>query len=231
MIPTWAVFVIVVVIVVTYFLLSNTAKQRRRESVGGDFAKIADFHANQVFTDAKGETALGIDDRGRRIAVARKRAQPRTRVYSFQHIVAAEVTQNGAVIARVARAPQVAPAAGGLRGAVPGPPEGGDRLALDAVLTSGGPAGDSLFGSTGKGIVTAPLIRPRSGQLESLAVRVEFEGASDSGVLVRFYEGKPVATESVAAERALAGAQACLNALDIAIRRAALPPRPAIVRV
>jgi hypothetical protein len=231
MIPTWAVFVIVVVIVVTYFLLSNTAKQRRRESVGGDFAKIADFHANQVFTDAKGETALGIDDRGRRIAVARKRAQQRTRVYSFQHIVVAEVTQNGAVVARVARAAQAAPGAGDQVGTVPQAPEGDGRPASDAVLNRGGPVGDSLFGSTGRGIVTTPLIRPLSGRLESIAVRVEFEGASDSGVLVRFYEGKPIAAESVAAERAFAGAQTCLNALDVAIKRAALPPRPAIVRV
>jgi hypothetical protein len=231
MIPTWAVFVIVVVIVVTYFLLSNTAKQRRRESVGGDFAKIADFHANQVFTDAKGETALGIDDRGRRIAVARKRAQPRTRVYSFQHIVVAEVTQNGAVVARIARAARVAPGGGAQGGAVPDAPESGGRPAIDAPHMGGGPAGESLFGSTGRGVVTAPPIRPLSGRLESLAVRVEFEGASDSGVLVRFYEGKPVATESVAAERAFAGAQTCLNSLDIAIKRAALPPRPAIVRV
>jgi hypothetical protein len=230
-IPTWAVFVIVVVIVVTYFLLSNAAKQRRRESVTGDFAKIADFHANQMFTDTKGETALGIDDRGRRIAVARKQAQPRTRVYSFQHIVAAEVTQNGVVVARVARAAQVASEAGGQGGTAPEVPEGDGRPATETAPAGGGPVGDSLFGSTGKGLVAAPMIRPLSGPLTSLGVRVGFQEASDPGVFVRFYEGRPIAVESVSGEKAFAAAQACLNALDIAIKRAALPPRPAIVRV
>ncbi len=213
MIPTWAVFVIVVVIVLVYFLLSNTARQRRLESVGGDFASIPDFHANQVFTDVKGETAIGFDDRARRIAVGRKRTQPRTQVYSFAHIVSAEVVQNGVVVARVA-------SESGL----------GESPAGDET-TEGSPPGEepgSLFGSTSRPAPgAAPELRPLPGQLTALAVRVALREGADRGVLVRFYEGKGVDVRSVAGEGALARAQTCLGALDIAMKRAGMPPRPA----
>jgi len=214
MIPTWAVFVIVVAIVLVYFLLSNTARQRRLESVGGDFEKIPDFHANQVFTDVKGETAIGFDDRARRIAVARKRTQPRTRVYSFAHIVSAEVVQNGVVVARVVKEGD------------PGERPTGDETA------EGSPPGEEpggLFGSTSRPAPgAAPELRPLPGQLTALAVRVTFREESDPGVLVRFHVGKGVDVRSVAGEGALARAQTCLGALDVAMKRAGVPPRPAI---
>jgi hypothetical protein len=216
MIPTWAVFLIVVVIVVAYFLLTNTAKQRRRESIGADFAKMPDFHANQVFTDLRGETAIGIDDRGRRIAVARKGARPRTKSYSFAHIVSAEVIQNGATIATVSgdQGPQ------GMQERTSSP---------EATPTRGGlaPAG-SLFGSTRRAAVALPAVKPGPGPLTQLAVRIVLRGAPETGLIVRFYEGRPIDVESVTGDRAFADARACLGALDIAIKRAGLPPRPAI---
>lgn len=199
--PTWAVFVIVVVLVVGYYLLSSR-KQRRRASVAGDFAKIPNFHANQVYTDVRGEAAIGIDDRGRRIAVARRHTQPRTRIYSFAHIVSAELVQDGASIAETSR--------------------GGQAEATPAV--------DGLFGSTRTAAIGLAPIRPAPGPVTMVAVRVAFEGASDPGPLVRFYQGKAIDAESVAGEKAFAEARACLGALDIAIKRAGLPPRPAIIQ-
>jgi hypothetical protein len=206
MIPTWAVFAIVVVIVVGYFLLTASARQRRRESVAADFAKLPNFRANQVFIDIRGDSAIGIDDRGRRIAVSRRRAQPRTKLLSFAHIVSAELVQNGVAIASTSR---------------------------DGHAQSGraepGEAETSLFGSTVRTVPGMPVVKAALGPLTTLAVRVVFQGAPDSDLLVRFYEGKAVAVESVAGERAFADARVCLGALDIAIKRAAAPPRPATV--
>jgi hypothetical protein len=207
MIPTWAVFVIVVVLVVGYYLLSTPARQRRRQSVAADFAKLPNFHANQTFTDMRGESAIGIDDRGRRIAAARRDARPRTKLYSFAHIVSAELLQNGVAIASITRLGQ-------------GPERRPDPVQPES----------SLFGSTGRVAPGMPAVKAAQGPLEKLAVRVVFQDAVDSGLLVRFYEGKAVALESVAGERAFADARACMGALDVAIKRAALPPRPATIQ-
>ncbi len=204
MIPTWAVFAIVVVIVVGYFLLTASARQRRRESVAADFAKLPNFRANQVFIDIRGDSAIGIDDRGRRIAVARRHAQPRTKLLSFAHIVSAELVQNGVAIASTSRD-------GHARSARAGP----------------GEAETSLFGSTGRAAAGMPTVKAAPGPVTTLAVRVTFHDVADGELLVRFYEGKAIAVESVAGEKAFADARVCLGALDIAIRRAAAPPRPA----
>ena len=230
----WYAFVIVVIIVVAYFLLSATAKQRRRESVAADFAKMPDFHANQVFTDVKGETAIGIDDRGRRIAIARRHAQPRTKFYSFAHIVSAEVLQDGATVGAVRKSG----GAGGVaaeRAAGPGPaaaeatpgPAPAEPSAGEAAPKAPAPA-ESLFGSTARTVAGTPVITPALGPLTRLEVRVVFEDPDDPGLLGRFYEGRAVEVQSVAGEKAFAGARTCLGALDVAVKRAGLPPRPAI---
>ncbi len=195
MIPTWAVFVIVVVLVVGYYLLSSS-KQRRRGSIAGDFAKIPNFHANQVYTDVRGEAAIGIDDRGRRIAVASRHTRPRTRVYSFAHIVSAVIVQDDASILETSR---------------------GARAEATPV--------DGLFGSTKPVAVGLAPVKPAPGPLAMVGVRMAFEGASEPGPLIRFYQGKAIEVESVDGEKAFAEARACLSALDIAIRRAGLPPR------
>jgi hypothetical protein len=199
MIPYWAVVIIIIVIVVGYFLLSASSKEKRREKVAADFSRVPGFHANQVFTDVGGEAAIGIDDRGRRIAVSRKGAQPRTQVYSFAHILSAVVLQDNRLVATVSKDGEVRDT----------PP-------------------DSLFGSTGPAIVPTVAVKPALGNMSMLAVRLTIQGAPGSGVLIRFYQGKPVGPESVAGEKAFADARVCLGALDIAIKRAALPPRPAI---
>jgi hypothetical protein len=72
-----------------------------------------------------------------------------------------------------------------------------------------------------------PTVKATPGPLTTLAVRVVFHDSGVAEVLVRFYGGKAVAVESVAGEKAFADARVCLGALDIAIRRAAAPPRPA----
>ena len=200
MVPTWAVFVTVVVLVVGYYLLSSS-KQRRTSRIGSDFAKIPDFHANQIYTDVRGDAAIGIDDRGRRIAVARKHAKPRTRLYSFAHVVSAELVQNDAAIAKTSRVAQA-----------------------EAI-----PA-DGLFGSTRPAAVGLAPIKPAPGPVTMVGVRVTLEGASDPGPLIRFHHGKAIDAASVAGEKAFGEARVCLGALDIAIKRAGLPPRPAIVQ-
>jgi hypothetical protein len=198
--PTWAVFVIVVVLVVGYYLFASR-KQRRRDGVTGDFAKIPNFHANQVFTDVRGEAAIGIDDRGRRVAVASRHTQPRTRVYSFAHIVSAELVQNDVSIAKTSR----------------------------GVPAEATPA-EGLFGSTRPAAVGLPPFKPSPVPVTMVGVRVTLEGAPDPSPLIRFYEGKPIDAESVAGEKAFGEARTCLGALDIAIKRAGLPPRPPVIR-
>ena len=215
MIPTWAVFVVVVVLVVGYFLLGGPGRQRRRQSVAADFEKMPDFHANQVFTDIRGEAAIGLDDRGRRIAVARRSAQPRTRLYSFAHILAAELVQNGAVTMVVDKGVS----ANG--GALEGGPE-------KAAPVDGGEAGGSLFGSTGRAIAVIPAFKPAAGPLTTLGVRVTLRDVPQAAVLVRFYDGKTTDVHSLAGEKAFSEARVCMEALGIAIKRAGLPPRPAI---
>jgi hypothetical protein len=201
--PTWAVFVIVVVIVVAYYLLAQSARERRKGRAAGDFAKLPNFYANQIYTDTQGDVAIGIDDRGRRIAVARKHGQSRTRVYSFAHVVSAEVVQNDEVIAKISR------------GAQPG-----------AAARPKGPNGDGLFGSTSRpGLTGLPIIKPVLGPLTMVGVRVLFQNGSGDEVLIRFYEGKAVNVDGVVGERAFAEAQVFLGSLDIAIKRAGAPPR------
>jgi hypothetical protein len=204
--PYWAIFVVVAVLGVGYYLLNQSAKERRRERAAGDFAKIPSFYANQSYTDVKGEVAIGIDDRGRRIAVSRKRAQPRTRVYSFAHIVSAEVVQNGSAIFTISRVGR-----SGAAGAQPGEP-----------------AGDGLFGSTNRPSLTRlPAVRPLLGPLTTVGVRVVFQNGSRDDVLVRFYDGKAVNVDGVVGERAFAEAQVFLGSVDIAMKRAGMPPRGA----
>jgi hypothetical protein len=202
--PYWAVFPIVVILVVGYYLLNQSARERRRDRAAGDFAKIQNFYANQTYTDVNGEVAVGIDDRGRRIAVSRKRAQPRTRVYSFAHIVSAEVLQNGNAIFTISRDER-----SGAGGAQPG-----------------GPLGESLFGSTARPSLTGlPAIKPVLGLLTTVGVRLVFQNGSGDDVLVRFYDGKAVNVDGVVGERAFAEAQVFLGSVDIAMRRAGVPPR------
>ena len=219
--PYWAVGIVVVVLVVVYYLLSQQGRERRREKVGVDFAKIPSFYANQTYTDIHGDTAVGIDDRGRRIAIARKHAQPRTRVYSFAHIISAEVFQNDQVIASIAAATKPAPG-----------PAGGDMGPLAAPITGGGFPVGSLYGSTKQPVRDAfaglPVLRPTLGQMTLTGLRVKFRNGTEiDDVLIRFYDGKAVNADGVEGERALAEAQVLLGSLDIAIKRAGVPVRSA----
>jgi hypothetical protein len=216
--PYWAVGIVVVVLVVAYYLLSQQGRERRREKVGVDFAKIPNFYANQTYTDVHGEVALGIDDRGRRVAIARKHAQPRTRVYSFAHLISAEVVQNDQVIASVTAGPKDVP-----EGA------GGDRAPSSAPVT-GGFLGGSLYGSTKQSVRDVfsgqPVLKPVLGQLTAAAMRVRFRnGAEIDEFLIRFYDGKAVNVDSVEGQRAMGEAQVLLGSLDVAIRRAGVPPK------
>jgi hypothetical protein len=207
--PYWALLIIIVVLVVGYYLLSQQARQRRRDRVGVDFARTPGFYANQTFTDVGGETAIGIDDRGRRLAVARKRAEPRTRMYSFAHILSVEALQDVKVIVRI-----------------PGDPPAVEQSPAP------GEGGDSLFGSTRPqdrpGLTGLPVVRPEMGQVSVVAVRVRLRnGDATDEVVVRFYDGKPVNVEGVVGEKAFAGAQVLMGSLDIAMKRAGSPPRGA----
>jgi hypothetical protein len=216
--PYWVVVIIIVVLIVGYYLLTQQAKERRRERVGADFAKTPNFYANQTYTDAAGEAAIGIDDRGRRIAVARKHAQPRTKVYSFAHILSAEVIQNDEVIAAITpEAP------------VPGSRPAGLGGGVGAGGPAAGPAG-SLFGSTGRasrqGVTGLPVLSPVLGQVATAGVRIKFRnGDAVDQVVIHFYQGKPVNVDSVVGERAFAEAQVLLGSLDIAMKRAGVPPK------
>lgn len=217
--PYWAVALVVVVLVVVYYLLSQQGKERRREKIGVDFAKIPNFYANQIYTDVRGQAAMGLDDRGRRIAVARKGAQPRTRVYSFSHLMSAEMLQGDHVIASVE--------AGGDRGQ-----SVASRTAAADASSSADPDGEvmtgSLYGSTNRSVrdvfAGRPVVRPVLGQVTSVAVRVRFRNGDETDeVLIRFYQGKPVNANGVEGESALAEAQLLLGSLDIAIKRAGVP--------
>ncbi len=216
--PFWAVALIVVVLMVGYYLLTQQARERRRDKIGTDFAKLPGFYANQTYTDSRGEAAIGIDDRGRRIAVARKNGQPRTLMYSFAHILKGEVLQNGEVIATVAPAAESG-------AAVPG---AGMQVSEGAVDRD--PAG--LFGSTRPSVrdifAGTPVVKPVLGQLTTAAVRLSFRnGDATEEVVIRLYDGKPVNVDGVEGERAFAEAQVILSSLDIAIRRAGAPHRVA----
>jgi hypothetical protein len=203
--PTWAVFAVVVVLVVGYYLLSQQARERRKDRAAGDFGRIPDFYANQTYSDVRGEVAIGIDDRARRIAVARKRRD--VRMYSFAHIVSVEVMQNDKVIATVSRSAEA-----------------------EAGARPNAASGDGLFGSTGRPSLTGlPIIKPEPGTFTMAAVRVTFQNGSDDQVLVRFYDGKPMDVDGVVGERAFAEAQVFLGSLDIAMKRAGTPHRVAAV--
>jgi hypothetical protein len=216
--PYWAVGIVVVVLVVVYYLLSQQGRERRREKVGVDFAKIPNFYANQTYTDVRGEAAIGIDDRGRRIAIARKQARPRTRVYSFAHIISAAVVQNDQVIASVAAETKDVPE-----------PAGGDGGPFTAAITGGLPVG-SLYGSTKQSIrdafVGPPALKPELGQITTAGMRVRFRNGEEiDEVLVRFYAGRAVNADGLEGQRAMAEAQVLLGSLDIAIKRAGVPPK------
>jgi hypothetical protein len=205
-VPYWAVVIVIVVLVVVYYSSTSYARDRRRDRVGTSFAKIPGFHANQLFIDVHGETAVGVDDRGRRIGVSRKRGEPRVRTYSFAQLVSAELIENDQVMAKTSRG---------------GRPEG-------TLL------GDSLFGSTGRTRGPAgvtPGVTRAEGMLSLLGVRIVFDGPAGPGVFVRFYQGKPVAVTSLAADRAYGQARSLFGALEIALRRAAMPPRQGPVPV
>jgi len=219
--PYWAVAVVVVVLVVVYYLLSQQGRERRTEKIGVGFAKIPNFYANQIFTDVRGEAAMGFDDRGRRIAVARKKAQPRTRVYSFSHLLSAEVLQGDQLIASLRP------------GGEPGRSVGPCTVARDASApadSDGEAKTGSLYGSTNRSVrdvfAGQPVVRPAPGQVTSVAVRVRLRNGEETDeVVIRFYQGKPVNVDGVEGERALAEAQVLLGSLDIAIKRAGVPPK------
>jgi hypothetical protein len=216
--PYWAVAIIIAVLVVGYYLLTQQGRARRRERLGVDFAKVPNFYANQIYTSVNGDTAVGIDDRGRRIAVSRKHTQPRTRVYSFAHIVSAEVMQNGTVIAAITAGGQASKV-----GLAPGNGHPGGN-GLPGSATGG------LFGSTRpfsrRGMTGLPVIRPEMGLLTMVGVRVTFrDGGDGDTVLTCFYDGKAVNVDGVAGERAFAEAQVLLGSLDVAMKRAGTPPR------
>jgi hypothetical protein len=204
--PYWAVVIIIVVLAVVYYTTSSYAREKRRGSVAEAFTTIPNFHANQVFVDVRGAVAIGVDDRGRRVAIAQKHQQPRVRTLSFAQIASVEMVQNNAVIARAAKGdrPPAAPADG---------------------LLFGSTTPGSLFGSTASGERST-----RNGQdlgpLTSVGVRVTLDDSMDGGLVVRFYEGKEVGRESVTGENALAQARTCYAALEIAMRKATLAPRP-----
>ncbi len=232
--PYWAVIVVIPVLVVGYYLLSQQGRERRREKVGVDFAKTQGFYANQSYTDILGESAIGIDDRGRRIAVARKHAQPRTRVYSFSRIVSAEVLQDDKVLAIIRRSGQAGGGAAGMAGSGDGA-RGAGKVASAGGGVAGGPAGadgaegfSGLFGATGDrpGVTGLPRFTPIMGQLTRVAVRVVFNnGDAEDTVLLRFYEGKPINVDGVVGERALGEARVLLGSLDVAVKRAGSPPK------
>jgi hypothetical protein len=217
--PYWAVLIVVVVLVVGYYLLSQQGRERRREKVGVDFAKTPGFHANQSYTDVRGEAAIGIDDRGRRIAVARKHTEPRTRVYSFSHLISAEVLRDETVVGAIGRAAQVAGTAGGGVGVQTGGGNGGAR--------SEGSFSE-LFGSTAgrPGVTGLPRLAPVMGQTSQVALQVTFRnGEEEDVVLLRFYEGKPVNVDGVVGEKAFGEAKILLGSLDVAMKRAGSPPK------
>lgn len=197
--PTWSVFVIIVVIVIAYYASTSYAKERRRDRVGDWFAKIPDFHANQVFVDARGESAVGIDDRGRRLAVARRRQEPRSRVYSFAQVIAVVLEQNGAVIERLPRRGAAAP----------------EAAAAAHDITS-------LFGSTAPEGRTTSERTPVPGSLSSLAARISLDDPAAPELLLRFHAGRAVDQGSVAADKAVGQARVFMNAFDLLLKRAAL---------
>jgi hypothetical protein len=86
----------------------------------------------------------------------------------------------------------------------------------------------SLFGSTRRPVAGSPLLKPALGNMTMLAVRISIEDPMQPAVIVRFYEGKPIDPYGVAGEKAFADARVCLGALEVAIKRAGMPPRPAI---
>ncbi len=195
--PYWAVIIIVVVLVVAYYSSTSYAREKRRDSIGGGFAKITGFHANQVFIDVRGDAAVGIDDRGRRIGVSRKHGEPRVRTYAFSQLASVEIVRDDQVMARASR----------------------DSLTETPV------PGGSLFGST-RAPGGAPGVMVMQGTVVSLGVRLVFDDPGRDALLLRFYQGKPVAAQSLAVDKALGQARALFGALEVALKRASLPPRP-----
>lgn len=196
--PTWTVFIIIVVIVVAYYASTSYAKERRRESVGDWFAKIPDFHANQVFIDVRGEAAIGIDDRGRKLAVSRKRRQPRGRVYSFAQARSVVLEENGLTIAGLSR----------------------DDPATTAPTAERDDG--SLFGSTALARLAAPDIGPGPGLLSLLGVRLLLDDPASPELFLRFYAGKPIDGRSLAGDKAFAQARACMAAFDLVMKKVSL---------
>jgi hypothetical protein len=192
--PVWTVFVIIVVLVVAYYASTSYAKEKRRESVGTGFEKIPGFHPNQVFLDAHGDSAIGIDDRGRRLAVVRKRTQPRNRVYSFAQVRSVELVDNGRTVATL--------------------PAGDESPSAHAQAP--------LFGSTAWKRPVPVDIPSDPTPLSLLGVKVAFDDPASPGLFLRFYAGKPVDRRSLAADKALGQARACLSAFDLVLKKAAL---------
>ncbi len=205
-IPTWAVFLIVLLLVLIYWYTTSRSRSRnrQRDRAAAEFAKLSGFYANQVFVDVRGEVAVGIDDRGRRIAVSRRRAQPRLRVYSFAQLLEAEVLQDGTSIARVAAS--------------------ADLRAADLARDSGeGPESGptSLFGATALRPTVSSQVVPRPVPLSTLAVRISFADPETPPVVLYFLQGRAVDVGSVAADRAFEQARTCLAALRTAMLRGA----------
>jgi hypothetical protein len=197
--PTWTVFIIIVVIVVAYYASTSYAKERRRDSVGDWFAKIPNFHANQVFIDVRGESAIGIDDRQRKLAVARRRQEPRSRVYSFAQVRSVALEENGVAIDQLPRR---------LR-----PPVEPSTVPADIA---------SLYGSTApEGALTFETT-PTPGALSLLGARIVLDDPVAPELILRFYAGRPVDKGSLAADKAFGQARACMAAFDLVMKKASL---------
>ncbi|GEM_PF-3874518 len=205
-IPTWAVFLIVLLLVLIYWYTTSRSrsKNRQRDRAAAEFARLSGFYANQVFVDVRGEVAVGVDDRGRRIAVSRPKAQPRLRIYSFAQLLQAEVLQDGTAIARVAASPDLRPA---------------DLASDPGEHPEAGPT--SLYGATALRPAVSSQVIPRPVPLSTLAVRISFDDPEVPPVVLYFLQGRAVDVGSVAADRALEQARTCLSALRTAMLRGA----------
>ena len=223
-IPTWAVFVIVVVLVVGYFLLSNTAKQRRKESIAVDFGKMPDFHANQSSPTPEGRDGRRYRRPGRRIAVARKTGQPRNQAllvlahrFGGGRRERGGDSEGGEGRRRFRRRrrplrPRRRPAEG-------------EEVTPDAPAIGGASAGSEFpFRFHGRGMLKAPVIRRGAWSLSvargagwSSRVRGRRACSFDSTKGSR-------STSRVCARQGVRGRSGVSRALDVAIRRAGLPP-------
>ena len=188
--PAWVWFVFVAI--VGCYVYGAYRKETRRDSIAGRLTTILGFYPDQVFVDERDLAALAINAKSQRIGLVHERDnQLVTRVYSFREVVSAELMENEASVSKTSRGGQ---AGGGLAGGL--------------LL---GPLGAAVGGLSAK---KTPVTH-----LTMLAVRVVFEDMADPSALVRFYQGPPIEVGTREADEALARARACLDALNVAIRK------------